>query len=87
MGDLDTNSLILCDILFTQFRKHPMFKNGYKFGLVVKNRTSKLDHDLYDEENTKIILKCMGEFLFRDRDMVCPCDDNIYCYLLRQVYQ
>lgn len=65
-----------------------MFENGYDFDLLVRNGKSNIDHDLYDEENTLIILNCINDKMFDHyNNMMCPCRTHtINCFALQQVY-
>jgi len=84
---LNTTTLFLCDELYTKHPRHPMFANGYDFGDVIRNGNSNLEHDLYDEENTKIILKCISQFLIDNEYMLCSCPSHIVpCLLMYRVY-
>lgn len=83
---LNTTTLFICDGLYTAHPRHPMFKNGYNFGDVVRNGNSNLDHDLYDEEDTKLILGCINEFLIGSGYMLCLCPSHVVpCFLFYRV--
>jgi len=86
-GHLDAITLVLYDYIYRKENLHSMFKNGYDSDSIIRNGKSNLDHDLYNEDETVIILKHISDYIFKRKvKVLCPCHYKEDCFLLKMVY-
>lgn len=65
---------------------HPLFEHEHYISQVIKRGKTNLDHDIFDEANSIIILDYLRQVLFTDNKQVCYCNHDINCFLLQPVH-
>ncbi|KAE9540070.1 hypothetical protein AGLY_005322 [Aphis glycines] len=64
---------------------HPLFEYEDCLKQVIERGKYNINHDLFNETSTMIILETMRQIIFSDEQLVCYCNHDLNCFLLQQV--
>lgn len=65
---------------------HPLFEYEDCLEQVIERGKYNIDHDLFNETSSIIILETMKQIIFSNEQLVCYCNNDLNCFLLQQVY-
>lgn len=81
----DNMALNVCNFIRSKNPLHPLFEHENCLDQVIQRGKYNLDHDLFDENNTMLILDSLRQVMFGGNKLVCYCNHDINCFLLQQV--
>lgn len=80
-------AITTCNLIRSTNPLHPLFEHEDCLNRVIQRGKYNLDHDLYDESSSMIILDHIRQVVFNNSEfVVCYCNHDINCFLLQKVY-
>jgi len=83
---LNNIAINVCNLIRSANPVHPLIEHENCLNQVVERGKLTLDHDLFDESNTMVILDSIRQIIFSDNQRICYCNHDLNCFLLQQVY-
>lgn len=76
----------MCETILELKPHHPIVGKESTLGQIYERGQRIIDHDLFNESNTIVILNCLRQVLFANREIVCYCSRDINCFLMQKVH-
>jgi len=82
---LNNIAIDVCNHMCSTNPVHPLFEHENCLKQVVERGKFNLDHDVFDETSTMLILDNIRQIIFSKDQLVCYCEDDINCFFLQNV--